>query len=89
MIHAVIDLYVKDRDDSEFSDSQTIAEMLMDDLVMSKRSNFLQPSDDLFANVTVFNNKTRNRGAASYRTSKPHNDLYEAISKALEGCRYE
>lgn len=89
MIHAVIDLYVKDRDNSEFSDSQTIAEMLMDDLVMSKRSNFLQPSDDLFANVTVFNNETRNRGSASYRTPKPHKDLYAAISKALEGYKYE
>jgi len=89
MIHATIDLYVKDRKDSEFSDSQTVAEMLIHDLLMSEHHDFLQSDDDLFVNVSVFNNITRNRGSAAYRASAdPYRDI-DAISKALGGINYE
>ena len=71
MIHATIDLYVKDCKDSEFPDSQTIAEMLFHDTSMTEGKDFLRKSDNYFINISVFNDKTHDLGGASYRMSEP------------------
>ena len=69
MIHATIDLYVKDRKDSEFPDSQTIAEMLVHDTLRTGDKDFLKESDKYFLHISVFNNNTHERGGAAYRVS--------------------
>lgn len=69
MIHATIDLYVKERKESEFPDSQTIAEMLVHDILRTDSKDFLNESDKYFLHISVFNNKTHERGGAAYRVS--------------------
>ena len=65
MIHAKIDLYVKDRKESEFPDSQTIAEMLFHDTSLIEGKDFLRKSDNYFIHISVFNDKTHDRGSES------------------------
>lgn len=71
MIHAKIDLYVKDRKESEFPDSQTIAEMLFHDTSLIEGKDFLRKSDNYFIHISVFNDKTHDRGGVAYRMFEP------------------
>ena len=83
MIHAVVDLYVKDRKGAEFPDSQTIAEMILSDTATTEHKNFLRKTDNFFVHISVFNDKTHERGGASYRMYEPE------ILDAMRGRREE